>query len=927
MINKNIDSGHAVRETTALRQYSDVFSGETLTVTNANLFLRDSFMATPSMTVTTTGQKGRLLPVPGKIFSDGPLWANDAPRFVQQTSASAIEESGYQFSKIKEKGAVHLVPCNTTNDDNRSTSADTVEIHLLSRPSSPFRPDGLGPSNIPGERSSEGVYDPVLEISDTHADGSPRKLRVKKRAKHSKRKAEKEKRPWQSPSKQDLSPKSKDSTNAQPSKLSSLIDDRATQISKPSKLNSPRETTLRNSDPSSAEPLRQTSGNCLGAGTPGTSSRPKQPSSALGRLNSNIPQKTEENAGMRTKPFPSELRAINPTVDQSVQSVNSNGHGQGWINIFEDLRDQDSEESSPHILTPTWSPLGLASRLPQRQPSPTTCIRIRGPSKTCTPHNSGQSQQSSPTTCARVRDTSKTSMLHYSGQKPEIDSDPTWVIEDGKLVICFPKAITLKPFEIDIEAEVHLVSLDGHDWHSFSLAVCPDLDCGNVSGSLSFKIEPAVGQSETPDAQFRSECLFDTHVVAAKQITGMFLIAESLQLALRFKQPILHIPFYTLEIRLCGTAIWSDEDGFQIKYCASLSIDHPDYDFYADQIVLHLNLKNRSLCTDTYYLGNGETSVFLRDDHQLLDSPRSDRTEASLAIVRDAADIELPLEIVFTVSYGRTSPITVALPHIHPADGKVVTESVLIMDSSPGLLVEHRAPSSFSTWKTTEHVKDDVRMYQFDRNPIPFAFPEGLKDDVILKLVRQAPVHFKALEEPNDPVANVTLDNVIRNFKLNVAQLLGGGLECRMTLDIHVTESCRLLTIDHHDWNPKLSIVDGRLATEDAAEWRETIDGNSTLFKTESVVPGRTVRVEFSWDEWDILEEFEEDDCKNFIVYNLPRVVGKTVLGGLLQCNVNGGVYWPTTVLPGAKNYLALTVICRHSNIGRWCWRDSLPVH
>lgn len=927
MIKQNLKPDHAGGETTTLRQYSDMFSGETLTVANANLFLKDSFMVTPSMTVTTTEQKSHSLALPDDIFSDGPVWASDVPGFVRETSASAIGESVHQCPKIEDKRAVRLVLSGSTNDGKRSTSADTVEIHLLSRPSSPFGADGLGPSNIIGQGNPEGACDRVFDLSDALADGSPRKLRVKKRAKHSKRQVGKGKRPWETPSRQDFSPRSKDPITAQLAKLSCPTYDGAIQTRKSSKLNVPKGPILRNSDPKSMEPLRQSSGNCLGAGTTGTSPRLRQPSSALVRLRSKTPQKMGENAALSTKPFLSERRARKPIFNESVLSFKGDGDGQGWINIFEDLRDQDNEGSSPHILTPTRSPLGFASQLHPQQPSPATCMRIREPSKTCMPHNSGNSQQSSPTPCVRNRDTSKTYMLHYSGQKPEVDSDPTWVIEDGKLVICFPEASTLTPFEIDIEAEVHLVTMDGHDWHSFSLAVCSDLDRGNVSGSLSLKIEPALGQSENPEAQFRSECLFDTQVVAANHITGTFLIAEALQVALRFKQPILNIPFYTLDVKLCGTAIWSDEDGFQIKYCASLNIDHPDYDFYADQIVLHLNIKNRSLCTDTYYLGGGETSVFLRDDHQLLDSPLSDRIEASLAIIRDAADIGLPLEIVFTVSYGRTSPITVALPQIYPADGRVVSESILIMDSSPGLLVEHRAPVSFSTWKTTEHVRDDVRMFQFDRNLIPFAFPEGLKEDVLLKLVRQAPVHFKALEEPNDPIANVTLDNVIRNFKLNVAEMLGGGLECRMTLEIHVTECCRLLTIDHHDWNPKLSIVDGRLATEDAAEWRETIDGNSTLFKTERVVPGQTVRVEFSWDEWDILEEFKEDDCKSFVVYNLPRVVGKTVLGGLLQCNVKGGMYWPATVLPRAKNHPMLIVICRYSNIGRRRWTDCLPEH
>lgn len=890
---KNFELGHAEGEATALRQYSDEFAGETLTAFNAGLFLRDSFMVTPSMSATTSEQKRRLLPCPSDIFSDGPLCAKDLPGVVRQTSASAIGAYKYEFSETKDNDSVYLVPCNSLIDDNRSTSADTVEIHLVSRPPSPIEKDGLEPLDILEQGGFEGADDKALEISDALADGSPQKLRVRKRRKRSKRQTQKGKTPWQSPSKEDFSPEPKDSTLVQLSTLSSPPYGGPKSISKPVDFAIARGMSLEKSNLKSTEPLRQTSGNCLRAGTPGPSSRLKQPLSALGRLRATTPQKREENAVIHAKPSLSEPRVMKSTFDQSVQSFTTDLVGRERFDI--------EDRGSPPIPTPTRSPLGFPSQLQDqlhsRQPSPATCIRIRGPSKTYMPHNSEHSEQSSPTTCVRIRNTSKTCMPHGSGQKPEVVSNPDWAIEDGMLLIYFPESITLTPFEIDIEAEVHLVSLYGHDWQSFSLAVCSDLDPGQVSGSFSFTIEPALGQNGIPDAQFRTESLFDSHVVAAKQITGMFIAAEPLQLALRFKRPILAIPFYTVEIGLCGTAIWSDDDGFQIKYRASLAVDHPDYDVFADQITLYLNVKNWSSRTHTYYLGKGETSVVLRNDHQLLDQRLSDQTEASLAIIRDAADIGLPLELVFTVSYGRTSPTTVALPYIHPADGKVVTETICISDPLPGVFVEHRACSSFSTWKTTELIRDDVRIYRFDRNPIPFAFPEGLKDDVMVKLTRQAPVHFKAFEEPDDPVANVTPENVIHNFKLNVSQMLGGMLECRMTLDVQVTDSRRLLTVDHHDWNPKLSLVNGRLATENFAEWRETVDGYSTLFKTERVIPGQTVRVEFHWDEWDILDEFQDDDCKNFVVYDLPRVVRKTVLDGSLQCNVDGGVYWLTTAL------------------------------
>ena len=868
MTTQQIEPGHVGSESETLRQYSGEFSGDTLTVANAGLFLGESFITTPSTGVTTKERKSRLFPHPGEIF-DGPLWAEDIPLFVGQTSRSAFGIGGHPFSEIKNSDFVHLAHCHPSIgavDGDRSTSADTVEIHLSSSPTSPFCENDIGSLDLSEQAGPEMPADETSKVPEVLDSGSPRKLRVTKRAKRSKRQTQKNQTPWQSPNRVDFSLKSKASPVVQPSHESPLTHGNFTSVSKLSKLAIARESTLRKSNTKSAEPLRKTSGNCLGAGTPGKPSTFKQTACTLGRVGGNTLHNREEDAARHAKLSLGVPRAAKSIFDQPVQSLDTERSGQEWFNIFEDLQDK-----GPPPFTPTRSPTELAVQIGDHQ----------------------KSQQVSPRTRVRTRGARKSYMTHSPGQKLDLEGSPMWAVEGGELVISLPEAVPITSFGVDIEAEVHLVKVGNDNWQTFSISICSQLDPGNVVGSFSFMLEPAPGQDETPDAQFRTESLFEDHSIAAEQIAGMFWVAEPLHIALRFRMPMLKIPFYTMGAGLCAVAVWSEEKGIQVKYNASLNFENPHYDVFADQISLFLIIENGPHCTDTYYLDQGETSVLLRDDHPLLASPIPDLIETNIAIIRDAADIGSPLELCFIMSYGRSSPITISLPHIRPAEGNVLTESILFKQPPPGLTIEHRPTSSFSTWKVMEDVNDGIRIYRFDRIPIPLTFPEGLKDDVMVKITQQAPVHFKALEEPNDPIANVNPESVIQNLKLKVAQTLGGKLECRMTLDVQATNSCRLLTIDHHDWYPKLSLIDGQLATEDVGQWRETDDGNSTLFKSGRMQDGQTVTVEFYWEEWDILDEFKGDDYRRFIVYDLPRVIGKTVLGGSLQCDVDGGLYYP----------------------------------
>ena len=869
MTTQQIEPGHVGSESETLRQYSGEFSGDTLTVANAGLSLRESFVLTPSMGVTTKERKRRLFPHPREIF-DGPLWAEDLPLFVGQTSRSALGVGGHQLSETKNSDFVHLMPCHPpigALDGDRSTSADTVEIHLLSRPTPPFCENDIGSLDLSEQDSLEIPADKASKVPEVLESGSPRKLGVTKRAKRSKRQTQKNQTPWQSPNRVGFSLKSKASTVVQPSHESPLTHGDSTPVSRLSKLSIARESTLRKSSSKSAEPMRKTSGNCLGAGTPGKPSTFKQTACTLGRVGGNTLHNREEDAARHAKPSLGVPRATKSILDQSVQSLDTERSGQAWSNIFEDLQDK----RPPPSTTPTRIPTDLAVPFGDHQ----------------------RSQQTSPRTRVRTPGTSKSYITHSPGQKLDLEGSPMWAVEGGELVISFPEAVPIKSFGVDIEAEVHLVKVGNDNWQTFSISICSQLDPGNVVGSFSFMLEPASGQDETPDAQFRTESVFEDHSIAAKQIAGMFWVAEPLHIALRFRMPMLKIPFYTMGAGLCAVPVWSEEKGIQVKYNARLNIEIPHYDVFADQICLSLITENGPHCTDTYYLDQGETSVLLRDVHPLLASPIPNLTETNIVIIRDAADIGSPLELCFIMSYGRSSPITIPLPHIRPAEGKVLTESIFFKQPPPGLTIEHQPASPFSTWKVMEAVDDGIRIYRFDRISIPLTFPEGLKDDVMVKITQQAPVHFKALEEPDYPIANVNPENVIQNLKLKVAQILGGKLECRMTLDIQATNSCRLLTIDHHDWYPKLSLIDGQLATEDVGQWRETDDSNSTLFKAGRMQDGQTITVEFHWEEWDILDEFKGDGYRGFIVYDLPRVIGKTVLGGSLQCDANGGLYYP----------------------------------
>ena len=182
---------------------------------------------------------------------------------------------------------------------------------------------------------------------------------------------------------------------------------------------------------------------------------------------------------------------------------------------------------------------------------------------------------------------------------------------------------------------------------------------------------------------------------------------------------------------------------------------------------------------------------------------------------------------------------------------------------------------------------------RFDRVELPQLFPEGLKDDVIIRISELCPIQFSALETSEDSLVSMETFSAIWNMDIQIDRVCGQYLVCRMSLLVAVSnDSERLLTFDAHNWVPELSFIDGRLATQRAGEWRKAEDGYLTLSKSPAMITGQIVRVEMRWKELIITSELKGVGvAMSNVEYHLPTIIGKSVLGGSLTCNDDNGMH------------------------------------
>ena len=469
-------------------------------------------------------------------------------------------------------------------------------------------------------------------------------------------------------------------------------------------------------------------------------------------------------------------------------------------------------------------------------------------------------------------------------------AEPSWTMDDGKLHLVFPQNVTAGPYRVKIEAHMKLTKPDSNGWRNFELLGLPSNELKETTGVFEFIIKPSLTPLELPEFQFDARHLLDSRTLGSKELIARFRLLDPLSLRLRSKDSIRYINSWNTAVTLYTVPKWSRDEGTQMKHHASLTFELPDHDIFAEKVKFSIIVKcgpgrNYSFDTD-------EDSVHLTNDYGLKSGAGLHVSEAEITIVRSIRNLSHPIDLFFALGHADMEYMTMTLPTFRPKAGNVLSERMMLLKTSPPLFLDYLARGQFSTWKMTENHKGEETWICLDRIEVPRLFPDGLKDNAMVRVRKLYPVHFEVLEAWDSPLTPEHPSNIIQDLEIKIEKVFGEELECRMGLKIRVGSSCRLLTIDDHDWTPKFFVIDGNLATQNAGEWRENEDGYKTLFKSSTMSAGQMVKLEMHWKELVISDEFKSEGAeKTRIEYNIPRILGKIILGGDLLCRIDEGLY------------------------------------
>ena len=338
------------------------------------------------------------------------------------------------------------------------------------------------------------------------------------------------------------------------------------------------------------------------------------------------------------------------------------------------------------------------------------------------------------------------------------------------------------------------------------------------------------------------------------------------------KDIVHQIDSWESSVKLCTT--FSNHDGrIQINHHARMTVIVPKLYIAAERTKLSITVSNGIRGKHERLLGPGQYSLFFQEDLSSADAASS--KEGEIIIVRDTCDLDLPLNLYLTLTYRLRDPqfMVTLLPTFRPRKGATLSEVVALTHPSPPLAMKPLSRGDFSTWK--EVTSSFAQATYFERVNIPRLYPKELKDDIAIKIWTPSPVFFNCLDslQPCD---------LVWNFDMTVEEVIGGTIECDMSFSLQVGEADRLVSIDPHGWAPKYFVIDGRLATEQAGEWRENEKGLLTLFKRSGMTRG-PIRLETHWQEPSDIASSNHGDTLDL---PLPRVTDLKVVGGGLTCRL-----------------------------------------
>ncbi len=469
-------------------------------------------------------------------------------------------------------------------------------------------------------------------------------------------------------------------------------------------------------------------------------------------------------------------------------------------------------------------------------------------------------------------------------------TEPSWTNDDGKLYLVFARDVTAGIYQVELGASLNLSRPDRCGWQSFNVCGLPNNEGRETTGGFEFIVKPNLDTLEIPELQYDSSHLLDARTLRSKELIARFRLVDPLLLYLRSKEPIREIDNWNTAVKLYTVPTWSTIEGTQMKHHASLTFEVPDRDIWAEKVKFSIMVKYGPNKGRISTLETDEDSIFLANDNRLVSKPGLHASEVEISIIRSMQNLEDPFNLYFVLNYPDREYVTISMPILRPKVGTVLSECMMLLKASPPLFLDLLARGHCSTWKMTEHYKDEDTWMCLERVAISPLFPHGLKDDAMVTLRKLCPVHYDALKASDNPLLAEHLSNVVKQLDIKLEKVFGEELECRMSLEIQIGTSCRLLTVDDRDWTPWFFVIDGRLATEERGEWRENEEGYKTLFKSSTMTTGQIIRLEMHWKELVISDKFKGEGVdQNKIEYKIPRILGKVILSGTILCRIDEG--------------------------------------
>ncbi|KAL9579840.1 MAG: hypothetical protein Q9212_004861 [Teloschistes hypoglaucus] len=313
----------------------------------------------------------------------------------------------------------------------------------------------------------------------------------------------------------------------------------------------------------------------------------------------------------------------------------------------------------------------------------------------------------------------------------------------------------------------------------------------------------------------------------------------------------------------------------RISHDASFTVSHSQEDSFDKPTTLSVFIKNGPQIGGTYKLKSGEYTLQLPTTSDLITTEPGHTVE--VVVEREPEDVAERLRIRFTCVYAATTEdLLIRLPVIYPKLGKVLSEKIWVERPWPPLsMVPLISPClSPTAWQYTEQRFIKKQVLCFKRVELPSLIPEGLREDAIvwLRHVRLAP--RKQLKLPGTKVDSPT--DVIKSLHMTVKTLGGQRLECRMSFDLQVAQDRRLMVIEAAGWEMTDASIDGQDCTTAQGVpqwWVGEQDDCHSLYRDPETPEGASLEVAISFEA--------DDDWLVRTEHSLPRVVDKSILGGL----------------------------------------------